>query len=214
MGAGASLISHGFLAAARQHARDLVAELNLVDRTGSLPLLTVEPSELSAIRHDCADLVPEVSPAVRERLCRAQSVEEFLVGTRWFADLHITGGSTMLGFHPHCHDSAEVKDADGELEAGRAGMTLLRGCGYQVEPLAAGCCGMAGTFGYEAEHYDLSQRILQRQLLPSVRELAVRKVAATGAACRMQISQSGEAVAQHPLVFAARALVSDGGLTT
>jgi Fe-S oxidoreductase len=208
MGAGASLISHGFLAAARQHTTELLRELNRADPTGSLPLMVIEPSELSALRHDCADLIPEVLPAARKRLAGAQSVEEFLVGTRWFANLHIASGSTALGFHPHCHDSAETNDADGALKVGQAGINLLRGCGYQVEPLATGCCGMAGTFGYEAEHYELSQRILQRRLLPSVRELAERKVAATGAACRMQISQSGEADAEHPLVFAARALIS------
>ncbi len=87
---------------------------------------------------------------------------------------------------------------------------MLRRCGYDVGLSDAGCCGMAGTFGYEAEHYELSQRVGELRLFPRLRELGQTPVAATGAACRMQIRQGAGIDAQHPIVFAARALINPG----
>jgi Fe-S oxidoreductase len=208
MGAGASLVSHGFLPAARQHAQRLMKDLYVRDPTGSIPLVVIEPSELSTLRHDYADLVPDASAATLERLRHAQSVEQWLVGTPWFNESRGAVNRGLLGYHPHCHESSDALRGGGASTVSYPGVELLRCCGYEVEPLPAGCCGMAGTFGYEAEHFELSQRILQGRLLPAIKNLAVRTVGATGAACRMQITQSGEVVAQHPLVLAARALIA------
>jgi hypothetical protein len=65
---------------------------------------------------------------------------------------------------------------------------------------------MAGTFGYEAEHYAVSQQVGALKLFPRLEEIPGVPVAATGAACRMQITQNTGSIAEHPLVYAARAV--------
>ena len=81
-----------------------------------------------------------------------------------------------------------------------------------------GCCGMAGTFGYEAEHYELSMKVGELKLFPAVRELESRKssivhrqskIASSGAACRIQIQQGTGSGAVHPVVLVAEALKID-----
>jgi Fe-S oxidoreductase len=74
----------------------------------------------------------------------------------------------------------------------------------------AGCCGMAGTFGFDAEHYELSMQIAELKLLPKLRELGNRKldIASSGAACRMQIQHGAGVEAKHPLVVMRDVLLS------
>ena len=85
----------------------------------------------------------------------------------------------------------------------------MKQCGYQVELLDAGCCGMGGTFGFEAEHYELSQKIGGLKLFPAIEASGAALVAATGGACRMHITGNTQRKAEHPLVLAARALGLD-----
>jgi Fe-S oxidoreductase len=92
-------------------------------------------------------------------------------------------------------------------------MALLTNCGYEVELVDAGCCGMAGTFGYEAEHYTLSQQIGSLQLFPQIQKRGEALVAATGAACRMQVRQGTDAAVEHPVVLAARSLQQPAAIT-
>jgi Fe-S oxidoreductase len=72
-------------------------------------------------------------------------------------------------------------------------------CGYEVELIDAGCCGMAGTFGYEAEHYELSMKVGELKLFPKIRKQDDAKIVATGAACRMQIVQGTGTETVHPI---------------
>jgi len=105
-------------------------------------------------------------------------------------------------FHPHCHQRAEGPAADGFSGGVDATVEALRSCGYEVELLDDGCCGMAGTFGYEAEHYDLSMKVAQLKLLPELHSLSPDDtwiVATTGTACRMQIAQGAGLKARHPI---------------
>jgi FAD/FMN-containing dehydrogenase/Fe-S oxidoreductase len=206
LGAGASLVSKGFLAAARRHARRVVHELARADPAGVCPVLVIEPSELSALRHDYPDLLADMPTRIRERLSQAVSVEEFLVQSGGLNNLRIATTGQQVAIHPHCHQKAEAGSVSDELGSGDASMELLRACGYEVQLIEAGCCGMAGTFGYEAEHYELSQKIAEMHLFPRIRELPGALIAATGAACRMQISQGTGAVAEHPLVLAAKTI--------
>ncbi len=124
--------------------------------------------------------------------------------------LRIATDAQQIYFHPHCHQRALPPSSDGRLSGPDASVALLKRCGYEVQVSDAGCCGMAGTFGYEAEHYELSQRVGELRLFPRLRELGQMPVAATGAACRMQIKQGTGMDAQHPIVFAAQALVKPG----
>jgi Fe-S oxidoreductase len=86
-----------------------------------------------------------------------------------------------------------------------ASAELLRAAGYEVEIIPSGCCGMAGAFGYEAEHYALSMQVGELALLPAARE-AQRKglqVAAAGTSCRAQIKDGAGLEVRHPLVVMA-----------
>lgn len=80
-------------------------------------------------------------------------------------------------------------------------MTLLRSIpGADVIEVDAGCCGMAGSFGFEAEHYELSMRIGELRLFPAIRaEAAETIIAATGVSCRQQIAHGTGRPARHPL---------------
>lgn len=96
-------------------------------------------------------------------------------------------------FHGHCHQKAEVGTA--------ATVELLKRIpGAEVVELDAGCCGMAGSFGFEAEHYDTSMAVGEDRLFPAVRaEPDDTVVAATGVSCRQQIHHGTERTAVHPL---------------
>jgi len=90
-----------------------------------------------------------------------------------------------------------------------ATLEVLRACGYEVELMDTGCCGMAGTFGYEAEHYDVSMKVGELKVFPSVREMRTSNrtsetlMASSGAACRMQIQQGTGVKAVHPVLLVA-----------
>ena len=204
--AGAALISKGFLNAARHHAAGLVNELQRVDPNGRLPIVCLEASELSAMRNEYRALMSGRSEIGFERLAGAQSVEELLVRSGGLAKTDAAKSNGRILFHPHCHEKAEIRGTESSASEPYAGMRLLRSCGYEVELVEAGCCGMGGTFGYEAEHYDISQKIGELMLFPAIRAAGEAMVAATGGACRLQIAQGTGKKAEHPLVFAARAL--------
>lgn len=78
--------------------------------------------------------------------------------------------------------------------------------GFEPEVIDAGCCGIAGTFGYDAEHYELSMQVGELGVLPKVREIGNRELVSSGAACRMQIKQGAGVDAKHPLLLVRNAL--------
>ncbi|MCE4946719.1 hypothetical protein LVX13_26890 [Streptomyces albulus] len=92
-------------------------------------------------------------------------------------------------------------------------MALLRRIpGARVTELDAGCCGMAGSFGFEAEHYDLSLRIARDRLVPALAtEPPTTAVAATGVSCRQQIAHTTHHAARHPLRLVRDALADPPG---
>jgi Fe-S oxidoreductase len=119
-----------------------------------------------------------------------------------------------IKFHPHCHQRAEGPASDGIPAGTNATLELLRLCGYDVELTDTGCCGMAGTFGYEAEHYDLSMKVGELKLFPMLRDAAGPgnvnpPVVSSGAACRMQIRQGTGVQAVHPILLVAK-LMDEG----
>jgi Fe-S oxidoreductase len=135
----------------------------------------------------------------------AQSVEHLLVSSGWQPAPPGGTGQPVI-FHPHCHEKAAAPILGSPIEAPYAGMDLLRACGCSVEVVDAGCCGMGGMFGYEAEHYELSQKIGALKLFPAIQARGDAWVAATGGSCRLHISQGTGRSAEHPLVLAARQL--------
>ena len=112
------------------------------------------------------------------------------------ADSWLAGRRVL--YHGHCHQKAEVGTA--------ATVALLRRIpGIELVELDAGCCGMAGSFGYEAEHYDISMTVGRDRLFPAVDAEPDAIVAATGTSCREQIAHGTERHAWHPVELVAQA---------
>jgi len=235
LGAGASLLSKGFVDAARRHAGRVLDALNRIDPAGEASIVGIEPPEIYTLKHDYVDLLTEREEEINRRTSRVWLLDEFLLRSDEFNDLRVVilgqssnlledNFSRKIKFHPHCHQRAEGLATDGLPNGTNATVELLRSCGYDVDLLDTGCCGMAGTFGYEAEHYELSMKVGELKLFPQLRELRIEnselvgrkskienrklEIVSTGAACRMQIKQGAGVDAEHSIVMVAKALLN------
>ena len=181
LGAGASFLSKGFIDQARRHASRVLDLLNQVDPENQAPIVGIEPPEIYALKHDYLDLLPQRQDEIQQRVKQTWLLDEYLVRSSEFSALRIARKERLaLGnkhssfekvkFHPHCHQRAEGPSPDGLPNGVNATVELLRSCGYEVELLDTGCCGMAGTFGYEAEHYELSMKVGELKLFPTLRQ--------------------------------------------
>jgi Fe-S oxidoreductase len=219
LGAGASFLSKAFIDQARAHAGKVLDLLNKVDPRQEAYIVGIEPPEIFTFKDDYIDLLPERREEIKDRSEKVWLLDEFLVRSVEFNDLRIakmerlSSGESVLAkkkvfFHPHCHQRAQGPSPDDLPNGTNATIELLRSCGYDVQLTDTGCCGMAGTFGYEAEHYDLSMKIGELKLFPLVRELGMGDkesiIASSGAACRIQIQQGTGVNAMHPLVLVAK----------
>ncbi len=186
---GRPMISKGMLGEARAVAADNVARLAGVARRGR-PIVGLEPSCLLTLR----DEYPELVRTEDARAVARQSflLEEFL--QREWADgdrPRFAGNGRPALLHGHCHQKAMV--GTGPTVA------VLKAAGYEVREVDAGCCGMAGSFGFEAEHYDLSMRIAERRLAPAVRAAGADvTVCAPGISCRQQVEHTTGRTPKHP----------------
>jgi Fe-S oxidoreductase len=191
---GRPLISQGLLAEARAAAESNVDALYPLARSGSR-FVFFEPSCLSAVREDAPALL-RGERQQRAAVIASQSVlfedllEQHLAGAASSMALRSRRGRIVL--HGHCHQKAM-----GLLTPAKA--LLSRIPGAAVEDLDAGCCGMAGSFGYAAEHFDVSRAIGERRLLPAARRLQDGDVlVASGVSCRHQVADFTTARALHP----------------
>ena len=212
VGAGAALISKSFLESAKRHASRVLDALNKLDPDCVLPLVGVEPPELYAVKNDYADLLPSRADEIASRAARTWLLDEYLLRSDGFSKLRVANiiqsplltNQPKIKFQPHCHQRAEGPAADGLPSGADATASLLRGLGFDVEVINSGCCGMAGTFGYEAEHYELSMKVGEKLLNSDFRihsdfRFQNSEVVCSGAACRMQVTQGAGVEAKHPL---------------
>jgi len=189
---GRAAFSKGLLDDAARQAAGLVGALAGTEG----PIVGVEPSCLLTLRSEHRALLPG-DPRVADVATRARLVDELLVEAIDAGDLQLRTDAwpadRRILFHGHCHQKAEVGTT--------ATMALLRRIpGAEVVELDAGCCGMAGSFGFEAEHYDVSMTVGEDRLFPAVRaEPATTVVAATGVSCRQQIAHGTSVHAMHPV---------------
>jgi FAD/FMN-containing dehydrogenase/Fe-S oxidoreductase len=205
---GRAAFSKGLLDDARRQARSLAVRL----AGATSPIVGCEPSCVLALRDEHRRLLPD-DPHVQEVAGRVSEIEQLLADAVDAGRLRLSGAGLpgrRIVYHGHCHQKAEVGTA--------ATVGLLRRIpGVEVVELDAGCCGMAGSFGFESEHYDLSMEIGGSRLFPALRrEPAGTVVAATGVSCRQQIRHGTQRVAWHPLelvhrAWAARGEDDDGG---
>jgi Fe-S oxidoreductase len=199
---GRASISKGLLDQARRMAQTMVDRLAPEAERG-VPIVGVEPSCLLTLRDEYLALLPGEA-RVEDVAGQARLVADLLVEAIDAGDLVLRDDSPLAGrrivFHGHCHEKAGVG-----TDATRA--LLERIPGAEVEELDAGCCGMAGSFGFESEHYDLSRQVGELRLFPALRaEPADTVVAATGVSCRQQIGHFAGRTARHPVVLVAEAL--------
>ncbi|MEX2144651.1 MAG: FAD-linked oxidase C-terminal domain-containing protein [Anaerolineales bacterium] len=215
VGAGCTLISKGFLSEARRHAQSVVGEIARLDPEGRLPVLGIEPSEIYTLRDEYLDLLP-AKPGIRALARRAFMLDEFLVRPRDYGPAPIETLRAVLGgnghdprvlLHGHCYQKTQPPADDGLPSGQQATAVLLRALGYEVEVVDSGCCGMAGSFGYEAEHYTLSMQIGELALFPAVRAASVgQHIVASGVSCRAQIASGTSRAAKHPMELIAERL--------
>lgn len=229
-GSGRTLISKGFLDAARKQAERVVRAIKVFDPQGRWPVVGVEPSEIYTLMDEYPDLVRRevAGSAELEALKRrAWSMEELLI--RPIGDGAKEPGKEVLTrdkmriaiidqqkplqtnsslqkpnvlLHVHCYQKARPPASDGLPVGAEASIILLEACGYAVKVIDAGCCGMAGAFGYEREHYALSMQIGDLKLFPAVRKAEPETiVAAAGISCRAQIEDGAGREAIHPIML-------------
>jgi FAD/FMN-containing dehydrogenase/Fe-S oxidoreductase len=196
---GRASISKGLLDQAGRMAADMTARLAPYAEKG-VPIVGCEPSCLLTLCEEHLALQPDDERA-KTVAGAARLVEELLVEAIDDGALTMRGGGPRrIVFHGHCHQKA--------LAGTTATMALLQRIpGAEVVELDAGCCGMAGSFGFEAEHYELSMQIGESRLFPALRaEDGETLVAATGVSCRQQISHGVGRVARHPVQIVREAL--------
>jgi FAD/FMN-containing dehydrogenase/Fe-S oxidoreductase len=212
MGAGRTLISKGFLEAGRKHAADLVDEIYRLDPGGSLPVIGIEPSEIYTLRDEYPDLLPE-DPRVKDLAGRALMIDEFLVrpgvdGRPRLSQLHpqveaAPSGPGLAGaqvyLHGHCYQKAQPPAADGGPVGVAATTAMLEAVGYQVKVIDSGCCGMAGAFGYEADHYEVSMKVGEKLLQTVNAAPPEAAIAASGVSCKAQIEDGSLRKVKHPV---------------
>ncbi len=192
---GRAHFSKGLVRAARDLATRNV-ELLAGVITADEPLVGIEPSAILGFRDEYPDIVPERLAAAAKQLAgQTLLLEEFLAREaargRIRAEQFTTEPRRVL-LHGHCHQKALSS-----LEPAVAALGLP--ANYAVEVIPSGCCGMAGSFGYEAEHFDLSMQIGELVLLPAVRAApADAIIAAAGTSCRHQIKDGTARTARHP----------------
>ena len=207
IGAGRTLISKGFLVQAKEHAKHLVDEINEIDPTGKLPVIGLEPSEIYTLRDEYLDMFPN-DKYVQALAQRAFMIDEFLLRpganglprlSKKISSSVTTNIRTNVLVHGHCYQKAQPPAKDGFPTGVNATIAMLKSVGYSVLTIDDGCCGMAGAFGYEAEHYSLSMQVGDLSLFPAIKGSSTSIVAAAGISCKSQIEDGTGRSVVHPI---------------
>ena len=188
---GRPMISKGFLRDAKIRARHNVERLAPYASQG-LPIVGLEPSCVLTFRDDYLDLLGD-DPRARSVAEHMYMLEEFLDGLRVEGTLELpfTGTRRDILFHGHCHQKALIG-------TGQAMAVMSLPPNYHVREIPSGCCGMAGSFGYESEHYDISMKVGEDRLFEAVRSADPETVVvAEGTSCRHQIMDATGRRARH-----------------
>ncbi|OFY62319.1 MAG: FAD-binding protein, partial [Bacteroidetes bacterium RBG_13_43_22] len=203
---GRTFLSRGMLRSAKKIANKNVLLLKEII-TEESPLLGLEPSAILTFRDEYPEIV---NPRLRDdagRLGeRAILLEEFIC--REFDNGKITSGQftsekLSIKLHGHCQQKAISS-------TGFTKKMLSIPVNYMVDEIPGGCCGMAGAFGYEKEHYELSMKIGEMVLFPAVRSASEDTIiAAPGTSCRHHISEGTGRTALHPAEILFEALIKD-----
>ncbi len=174
---GRPLYDHGMLTVARRRLAEILECLR-ADIEAGTPIVGLEPSCVSVFRDELPRLFPG-DPLAQKLGAQAVFLTEFLVKSGRLPGGRMRGRALV---HPHCHERASLCLDDD--------VAVMKATGLDVTVLDAGCCGMAGAFGFERHHVEVSRAVGERVLLPAVRAAAADTYIVTnGFSCREQITQ-------------------------
>ncbi len=198
---GRSQISKGFLDKAKELANKNVAIFkDLV--SSETPLIGVEPSAILSFRDEYLRLSDD-KEAAQKLAKNSFIIEEFIkqeIAEGNISEKQFTSKSATIKIHGHCHQKALSN-------VSRTFDILNFPKNYKVTIIPSGCCGMAGSFGYEKEHYEISMRIGENSLFPAIRKAGESVIiSANGTSCRHQIKDGTGRIAMHPVSILRNAL--------
>ncbi len=195
---GRPMISKGMLSQAKENAAWNVEKLAPYAEKGTA-IIGLEPSCLLTLRDEYLEFVR--TSAAKKLAENSFMFEEFVMREHKKGRLTLNGngaGNKAL-LHGHCHQKALIGTAPTTA--------MLKAAGYEVSEVDSGCCGMAGSFGFEKEHYDLSTKIGNRRLVPAVKAAGPDvEIVAAGISCRQQIDHLAGRKAKHPAELLWKAL--------
>ncbi len=195
---GRPLISKGLLRAAQRLAERNVAVLGPHAARG-MPIVSTEPSCASVLLDELPQLVR--SDAARQVAARTLTIEQF-VAARLRDEpsrLRFRPAAADVLYHGHCHQKALLGTAD-------ALAILSAASGGRAQEINSGCCGMAGAFGHEVEHYDVARAVGEQRLFPALRARGDAAVAVSGFSCRHHIAHHVGVEARHVIEVLAELL--------
>lgn len=171
----------------------------------NIPIIGIEPSAILTLRDEYLELVPtEWQEAAKNIAQRAMLIDEFLAREISFKKISADAFTTekrQIQLHGHCHQKALSSVLFTQ-------QILSLPAHYEVKVIPSGCCGMAGSFGYEKEHYEVSMKVGELVLFPTIRQLQKDVIiAAVGTSCRHQIKDGTERKAYHPIEILWEALI-------
>ncbi|WP_456030388.1 FAD-binding and (Fe-S)-binding domain-containing protein [Streptomyces werraensis] len=188
---GLTLVSTGQLTAAKARLRKTL-DLLLPHVRDGRTVVGIEPSCLATLRSDLVELLPD-DPRAAELSRSVRTIAEFVTSIGWTPPQ----AAEKLLVQPHCHHHAVMGyDAD---------QALLEAMGCDVE-VSAGCCGLAGNFGMEKGHYEVSEKIAQAGILAKASAAPDRRILADGFSCRTQVRDLADLDSRHLVQIIAEAL--------
>ena len=199
---GRSYISKGFLKEAKDIANENITIFkNLISE--KTPLIGIEPSAILTFRDEYIRLADDRN-AAEQIASHTYTLEEFLANENKKQNIDTSlfkKDEKKLKIHGHCHQKA--------LSSTHASFSILNiPENYSVTIMNTGCCGMAGSFGYEKEHYKVSMQVGEDTLFPKVRKCSDdTEIVAAGTSCRHQIYDGTKRIAKHPITILKEALL-------
>jgi Fe-S oxidoreductase len=203
-----TFISKGMLRKARKVIRRNIMDLSSII-CPDLPLIGIEPSAILGFRDEYPELAGnDLKDAAEVIAANTFMIDEFLaaemkagrIDRKLFTEEH-----SEISLHAHCQQKA-IASSSSTLDM------LSIPLNYNVSEIPSGCCGMAGSFGYEKEHFELSNQVGELVLFPGIRKMNDTKIiAAPGTSCRHHIKDGTGRIALHPAVILYNALVQANG---
>ncbi len=199
---GRALISKGLLDEAKRETNNNVSFLK-EKVSKEVPLIGIEPSAILSFRDEYLRLADD-KPSAKHISKHTFLIEEFLaaeIENGNISESQFTLDEKQIKIHTHCHQKS--------MSNQKVTFDILNlPKNYKPTIITSGCCGMAGSFGYEKEHYDVSMKIGELKLFPAVRKTAEDTfISANGTSCRHQILDGTGRIALHPITILKRALI-------